>query len=204
MSAKKLIAISDSTACAESILDRIAKLARAKIDMIILREKHLSEALYYDLAKEAIRICNTHHCLCVLHHFKEVALRLDYPFFHACFADLQEDRELKKHFQILGVSVHSQAQINEACKLQCDYVMIGHIFESSCKPSLRSRGLDFLRDCAKNSAIPLYAVGGINAENIATFQDIDIVGVCMRSSLMQCQNVESYLVACAMNLNPSF
>ena len=51
------------------------------------------------------------------------------------------------------------------------------------------RGLDFLRRITSNAAIPVYAIGGINAHNIASVRDAGADGACLMSTLMTCDNV---------------
>ena len=39
-----------------------------------------------------------------------------------------------------------------------------------------------------NAAIPVYAIGGINAHNIASVRDAGADGACLMSTLMTCDN----------------
>ena len=54
---RKIIAISDRILVQDDFLGQVEKLAKAKIDAFVLREKDLSEYEYYDLAKEVLKIC---------------------------------------------------------------------------------------------------------------------------------------------------
>lgn len=53
--------------CRNRLLKQIEKLAKAKVDAIVLREKDLSEFEYYDLAKEVLSICAKQKvtCFCI-------------------------------------------------------------------------------------------------------------------------------------------
>lgn len=64
---KKIIAISDRKCVEIDFLKQIEKLAKAKVDAIVLREKDLSEFEYYDLAKEVLSICAKQKVTCFLH-----------------------------------------------------------------------------------------------------------------------------------------
>ena len=68
-----IIVISNSSICKEDFLLRIEKLAKAKPKAIVLREKHLPENDYEDLAKKVIEICNKYNTQCILHNFPKVA-----------------------------------------------------------------------------------------------------------------------------------
>ncbi|TEY09118.1 thiamine phosphate synthase, partial [Campylobacter sp. US18a] len=49
--------------------------------------------------------------------------------------------------------------------------------------------------------IPLYAIGGINAQNIENFKDINIAGICMREILMKEKDLKTYIRVCKERLS---
>ncbi|OBV30091.1 hypothetical protein BKN38_02970 [Helicobacter sp. CLO-3] len=236
---KKLIAITDMRACEGDFLARVDLLARAKVDAIILREKHLSEAEYKVLAKEVMKICQKHGVLCVLHHFYEAALSLGGKAFHCPFGLVHKLGELRARFEVLGASVHSIEELaaaqrylrgeklegekldggildstsadcgggfaessalestratpdaksdsalrtrdfveskscfmsNHAQDSSLDYVIAGHIFDSTCKPGIPPKGLNLLAQIRQKTSANIYAIGGINAQNLAMLCD---------------------------------
>ncbi|NDJ27438.1 thiamine phosphate synthase [Campylobacter sp. MIT 12-8780] len=193
MWAKKIIAITESKLCEEDFLKRVERLAKAKIDALILREKELSEAKYYDLAKEVLKICAKHKTTCILHYFDKVALKLNHRYFHCPLDILKAEPRLVKYFHLIGTSVHSEEELFLAEYFKCNYAIAGHIFESSCKEDLAPKGLNFLNELCKNAKIPIYAVGGINLKTLTQLKESSISGVCLRSSLMQEKNVKEYI-----------
>lgn len=54
----------------------------------------------------------------------------------------------------------------EAQALGATYLLAGHIFDTSCKPGLPGRGLDFLAQVCAAVPLPVYAIGGITAETL--------------------------------------
>ncbi len=214
MSGKKLIAITQEMP--ESVLlAQIENLAKSGIDSIILRRKDLSEQEYFYLAKEAIKICEKHNCICVLHNFYEVALKLNHPYFHAPFCvaeslssksqNLDSRFDFKKYFKIFGVSIHSEQELQIAHKAKADYVIFGHIFESKSKDGIKPKGIKALENLsdliAKNALnLELYAIGGISLENLDSIKHLNIQGVCMRSSLMEIQDCATYVKKCQEKL----
>lgn len=130
---------------------------------------------------------SSNECKLILHNFIEVACKLEYPFFHAPFGVLEDLASNKIPTQkisenrVLGVSIHSLEELAVALDFGVDYVIAGNVFESACKEGVQGRGVEFLReilarlgqhkndltkDFAKN--LPIYAVGGICKENLAT------------------------------------
>lgn len=198
---KKIIAISDRHSCEGDFLKHIEKLVRAKIDALILREKDLSEYDYYDLAKEVLVICKKHKTMCFLHNFDKVALKLNHRYFHCPLSILRQEARIIKYFHLIGTSVHSSDELFEAMNFGCNYAIFGHIFQTLSKPFLPPKGIKALEELCKMSKIPIYAIGGINEENIDKLSNIALAGVCMKNALMQKKNLKEYVKNCAKKLN---
>lgn len=180
--------------CREDFLLRIKKIAQAHPNGIILREKDLMEPEYMSLAKDVIEICEKYNATCILHNFVGVAKELNCKALHLplnIFLTLSD--EDKKDFSILGVSCHSAEDAIMAEKLGATYITAGHIFETDCKKGIKGRGLEFLQNVCKSVQIPVYAIGGITAQNIGEVKKSGACGVCVMSSMMKCENVEKYL-----------
>ncbi len=198
---KKIIAISDLSLLTEPFFSRLEKLAKAKIDAFVFRAKELSEFEYYDLSKEVLAICKKYKIMCILHNFDKVALKLNHKYFHSPLAVLAKEPRIAKYFHIIGTSIHSEEELHLARQYKCNYVIAGHVFESSSKPNLKPKGLCFLQNLLKENSIPIYAIGGINLENIALLRDLDLSGICMKSALMQVDNPKKYVKNCKELIN---
>ncbi|MDT3328846.1 thiamine phosphate synthase, partial [Campylobacter coli] len=145
-------------------------------------------------------ICAKCKTTCFLHFFDRECLKLGHRYFHTPLALLRQEPKMSKYFHMIGTSVHSKEELLEAMNYGVNYAFVGHIFESSCKMGLEPKGLDFLKSLLEFSQIPLYAIGGINVQNIASFKDINVAGVCMREVLMREKDVKKYLAECKRNL----
>ena len=193
---KKIITISDKALLGDKFLNQIEKLAKAKVDAIVLREKSLSEFEYYDLAKEVLRICSRENTTCFLHFFYNQALKLGHKHFHAPLEILRKEPKLRRFFHLLGTSIHSKEELLEAMTYKVNYAFVGHIFESSCKANLEPKGTQFLKSLLDFSKIPLYAIGGIRLDNISNFKDLNVAGLCMKEALMKENNPKKYILDC--------
>lgn len=198
---KQIIAISDRHSCKGDLLKCIEKLARAKIDALILREKDMRENDYYDLAKEVLKICKKHKLICFLHSFDKVALKLNHRYFHCPLKILRAEPRLVKYFHLIGTSIHSADELHEAMDFKCNYALFGHIFETLSKPFVPPKGIKTLSHICAMSKIPIYAVGGINENNIDELKNVAISGVCMKNALMQNTKLKEYIQNCAKKLN---
>ncbi len=70
--------------------------------------------------------------------------------------------------RILGLSTHSPAQVDAAAgEPEIDYIGVGPVHATPTKPGRPAVGLDLVRYAAAHAATPFFAIGGIDAGNLA-------------------------------------
>ena len=185
ISMSDILCVTNRSLCKEDFLVRIEKIAKTEAAGIILREKDLSEEEYQALAEKILTICQKQKMQCILHTHTNVARKLAYNAIHLPMPILRTLPEKERDaFQILGASCHSLEEAVEAEKLGCTYITAGHIY---------GRGIEFLKKICETVSIPVYAIGGISAENIMKVRNAGAAGGCIMSGVMQCDNVQEYL-----------
>ena len=189
-----ILCITNRLLCKEDFLTRIEKIAGAHPAGIVLREKDLKEDEYRKTAVKVLEICQRHKTPCILHSFPDIALQLDCLAIHLPLSVLRSlnDKD-KERFNVIGASCHSEEEAKEAEKLGCTYITVGHIFETDCKKGLPGRGLDLLKNICQSVCVPVYAIGGISAENIEQVRTAGAKGACVMSGIMTCGDVGTYL-----------
>ncbi len=190
----KLLSVTARTLCKEGFLARVDAICAAGIDGIILREKDLSEVSYRSLASDVLQICRDRETPCALHTYPAAAQQLHAKALHLplqAFLSLGEAE--KRAFPTIGVSCHSLDDVMAAQEGGCSYVTFGHIFATDCKRGLPGRGLAFLDEVCRRANVPVYAIGGINRDNIARVRDAGASGACIMSGLMTCPDPAAYL-----------
>ena len=190
-----IICVTNKQLCGGDFLLRIEEIAACKPKGIILREKTLSSREYTLLAEQVMEICQRYDVPCMLHGFVKEAAGLGADKIHLPLPLLRGLKDDKQHFNIIGASVHSVEEAREAQALGASYLTAGHIFDTDCKKGLPGRGLEFLSEVCRSVDIPVYAIGGITAENIGAVRGAGASGACVMSGLMQCDNVRAYLEA---------
>ena len=68
---------------------------------------------------------------------------------------------------LVGVSMHSIEQARQAVLDGADYLGAGPTFPSSTKSFAEFPGLEYLRQLAAEIRLPAFAIGGIDAGNLA-------------------------------------
>ena len=87
MSTYKRICITHRGLAKRPLVEQVKIVLRTKPDFIILREKDLSEKEYLSLAKEILALVKDSETRLILHRFKEVAKKLNYPHIHLPLKD---------------------------------------------------------------------------------------------------------------------
>jgi thiamine-phosphate pyrophosphorylase len=67
---------------------------------------------------------------------------------------------------MVGVSTHTLEQVRSAVLQGAYYLGVGPVFPSKTKAFERFPGLDFVREAARETSLPLFALGGITRENV--------------------------------------
>ena len=190
----KIICVTNRNLCDGDFLKQMKKIAGGKPDAVILREKDLPEEDYSSLAEKVMDICGEAQVRCILHSYASAAASLGADSLHLPLPLLKDtDAAVIRGFDTLGVSCHSAADVSLAEKLGATYVTAGHIFETDCKRDIPPRGLGLLSDITETANIPVYAIGGINADNIALTKDAGASGACIMSGLMRSDDPAAFI-----------
>ena len=177
----------------KNFYDKIEKIAKAKPNKIILREKDLSENEYKTLAKKCKSICDVYGVDFAINKFIVIAKKINVKNIHLSITDFKNNLSNLKDFNYVGVSVHSLQEAKEAEKYGANYIIAGHIFATDCKKDIPPRGTSFLKEICENIKIPVYAIGGINNNNICEITKTASNGICLMSSLMKSEDPEKLL-----------
>lgn len=183
-----IFAITNRKLCPDDFLNRIRLVASGHPSGIILREKDLSQTEYAKLAKDCRDICSEYKIPFIVNSHIAVAERLEIPLIQLSFSSLTAHHDLLKRFRQVGVSVHSLAEAQIAEQLGVNYLITGHIFETSCKDSFLPRGIQFLKEICEKVSIPVYSVGGINEIRVVDVIRAGSSGICVMSQLMTCSH----------------
>lgn len=194
ISTSNIICVTNRSLCEGEFLKRIDDVASCGVKAIILREKDLSAEEYRNLAEKFVGICRKHKVEAVLHSFAGVAIELGVPNIHLSLDAFRKlDEEKKRAFKKIGVSCHSVDDALEAERLGAAYITFGHVFVTDCKKGLEARGVRALKNVCNAVKIPVYAIGGINCENIGLVFENGAGSACVMSGFMKCECVNDFM-----------
>lgn len=189
-----VICVTNRALCQGSFFGQLEKIAETHPDLIILREKDMDENDFAELAKQVKEICGRYDVKLSINSFWRTAASLGIRYVHLPLSILREMNEQDKAaFEVIGVSCHSVEEAREAVCLGANYIIAGHVFATDCKKGLAGRGLEFLREVCEGVSVPVYAIGGISADNASLVVEAGADGVCIMSGFMKAENVSEYM-----------
>lgn len=147
---------------------------------IIIREYDLSRLERMEFARKIIKIAKEKSLLVLIGKDLKMAqnLKADGVHFsdHDCYLTKYQKFKTKKNF-IFTCSIHSARSLKKAQNSLFDVVFYSPIFATKTHPNQKPAGVFSLAKIALKSKIPLYALGGINLDNLKQLKNCHISGI---------------------------
>ena len=180
--------------CKEDPLHVLEEALQSGISMFQLREKGegalVGEALEA-FARKCQQLCATYNVPFIMNDEVELALKIQTEGVHIGQEDtrLVEIRE-KFHNKIIGVSVHTKEEMEQAIAGGANYVGVGPIFATQSKDDAKvPAGVAFLQEARTlYPNFPIVAIGGITVENAHETRQAGADGVAVISTICQSKN----------------
>lgn len=175
--------ITDNKQTVAELAKRIV-LIHEEVDYVHIREKSKSTAEIMEI----LSIVNKNgvpKSKLVINDRMDVALLNQIPNVHLPGHGFSIENVKKFDSSIrVGRSVHSLQEAIDCEQAGADYLMFGHIFETSSKMKVTPRGVQQLSDICRRVDIPVIAIGGIVPETIHELVGIEISGIAVMSYVM--------------------
>ena len=170
-------------------------------DLIQLRAKNSSVEEIRGMAEKILPITQRANVGLVINDYTDIAANLGAEFCHLGQEDffdtghkhISELRTPNSELRI-GLSTHSSEQAKRALNAGADYLAVGPVFATGTKPSAKPVTLDYVRWAAANVAVPWFAIGGVNLENLADVLTAGAKRICVVSAILNAPDVSK---ACA-------
>jgi thiamine-phosphate pyrophosphorylase len=136
---------------------------RGGVDLVQLREKTLADGDLLPVLEEARSITRRLGVPLVVNDRPDLAVLVGADYVHVGQADMPT--EAARRFGIpVGLSTHSPAELDRA---EADYVGVGPVYATPTKEGRPAVGLELVRYAAEHARLPWFAIGGIDAGNVA-------------------------------------
>ena len=173
--------------------DWLGRLLPLGIKLVQLRIKDRSSAVVRAEIEKAIALCAAHCCRLVVNDYWREAIAADAGFVHLgqgdlANADLPAIRQAKMK---IGVSTHSDAELETALAAEADYVALGPVYATTLKTMpFAPQGLPRVGEWRSRISCPLVAIGGITLERAAIVLASGADSVAVITDIMTSQDPE--------------
>ena len=136
-------------------------------DVVQLRDKEAPDEELVLAGLRLAALCREHGALFVLNDRPDLAVACDADGVHVGQEDVsvEEARAVVGEDRLVGLSTHSREQLDAAHG--ADYLSVGPVWETPTKEGRPAAGLDYVRAAAESAPVPFFAIGGIDATNVA-------------------------------------
>ena len=156
------------------------------VTLVQLREKTATSRDFYELALRVKAVTDGHNVPLIINDRLDIALAVDADGLHIGQEDLPVAvaRRLLGPDKILGATAATVKDAVAAQAAGADYLGSGAVYPTSTKQGKALLPLTTLSQIKQAVHIPVVAIGGISADNIAPVRQSGVDGVAVVSSIM--------------------
>ena len=169
----------------------VEEAVKGGVTMVQLREKDCTTREFYELGIRMKALLAPLHIPLIINDRLDIALAVDADGLHIGQSDMpwQVGRGILGKNKILGLSVETMQQVEEANRMDVDYIGISPVFATLTKTdTLQPFGLKGLKEATSLSRHPAVAIGGINLQNAAQVMDSGADGIAVVSAISSVDN----------------
>ncbi len=136
---------------------------RGGVDIVQVREKTLADGLLLARLEQARELTRRLGVPLVVNDRPDLAVLCEADYVHLGQDDLPVAAARRLGLRV-GLSTHAPAEVDGA---EADYLGVGPVYATPTKAGRRPVGLDLVRYAAARARQPWFAIGGIDASNVA-------------------------------------
>lgn len=171
----------------QQFLERIELACQGGVDLLQLREKEISSAEYYKLAGHVKKITDRYQVPLIIDDQVAIAQAVDAAGVHLGQADLPVAvaRRILGPSKIIGATTKTVAQAQRAVEEGANYLGVGAIFPTTTHVKTVHTSVATLKRIKQEAKITVFAIGGLNAENLSVLRNTNVDGVAVVSAIMK-------------------
>jgi thiamine-phosphate pyrophosphorylase len=181
-----------------------ARMLEGGVGILQVRAKTLPEREVAAIAREVQPLAMDAGVPLILNDYPHLVPETGADGAHVGQDDLSvaEARELVGQGKIVGKSTHSVAQAVAAAMESPDYIGFGPLFATPTKPDYTPIGIDEIRRVHSELAVPIFCIGGIKRENLASVLAAGATRVVIVSGILCAEDIAAYCRSVVQMLNP--
>ena len=200
----KIYLVTDEKSCnGKDFYKCIEEAIKGGVKIIQLREKTLSTKDFFIKALKVKEICKNYGALFIINDRLDIAQAVEADGVHLGQSDMpiEKAKEILKNKFLIGVTARN---VDEAIKAElegADYIGSGAIFGTSTKDNAKKLDMEDLKKIVNSVKIPVFAIGGINTNNVSMLKNIGLQGICSVSGILSEKNCKKAVDIMLKNFN---
>lgn len=178
-------------------IHNIESVLQAGVKLVQLRLKNISDEQYVDYAIKVKTLCNKYNANLIINDNPIVAKACDADALHLGLDDMNilEARKIVSN-KIIGGTANTFEHIQQRCSEEVDYIGLGPYRFTKTKeklsPILGIEGYQniILQMKKSNLSTPIYAIGGIELQDIESIIYTGVYGIAVSGLLTYAENKE--------------
>ena len=161
------------------------------VTMLQLRAKHLPDSELLTLARSVKQLTDKHGLPLIINDRADIANEIDCAGAHLGpnDGDLRAARALLGPGKLLGATARTLEQALAAQAAGADYLGSGAVFGSATKLDATRMPLEQFREICSRVRIPVVAIGGIDASNIAQLKGCGMAGFAVVGGIFGAEDI---------------
>ncbi|MDU2583358.1 MAG: thiamine phosphate synthase [Anaerococcus hydrogenalis] len=188
---KKLYLVTNSDKYTEKeFLKRIEDALKGGVDILQLREKEKTDLEILNLGKKVKKICDDYKVPMLIDDKPHLAWALGCGV-HVGADDMPISlcRKLLGEKALIGATAKSVEAAKKAQEDGADYLGVGAIFETKTHVKTKRTSVETFKKIKDTVDIDVFAIGGLNIENVDILKDSKADGICVVRAIMDAEDV---------------
>ena len=156
----------------------LARIERARPPLVQVRDKTLAPKTRRDFARRVVGLVQGYGGQVLVNGAVTEAAAVGADGVHLSAAALMAC-EQRPALALVFAASHSLAELHKASALGLDAVVVGSVKATPTHPAQSPLGWDAFAQMIESSALPVYAIGGMTAADVAQAQAVGAQGVAM-------------------------
>ena len=200
----KIYLVTDEKAClGKDFCACIEEAIKGGVKIVQLREKNISTKDFYEKALKVKEICKNYGVLFIINDRLDIAQIVKADGVHLGQSDMpiEKAREILKDKFLIGATARNIEEAKKAELLGADYIGSGAIFGTYTKDNAKKLEMEELKKIVTSVKIPVFAIGGINVDNVGSLKNIGLQGICSVSGILSEKDCKKAVELMLKNFN---
>ncbi len=143
------------------------------------------------LITELLELCSSSHSRLLINSLPDYAVKLGAHGVHLNSERLLQidERPLDKNF-LVSASCHNSTELEYACKIDVDFAVLSPVNKTSSHESAKPLGWDRFKNLVEPVNYPVYALGGMCADDMKIFREYGAQGISVLSGIWNQEDIK--------------